>query len=885
MSSGKSREGGQGVTLNWLMPRKAAKAAVSFGTPWAKGVLQPHEAVLLQDSLGNRLPVQSKVNAYWPDGSVKWLLHSAMLDTDQGYEIVRSSAESSKGSNDRQASTAIAAGIKAKQNADGSIEIENNRLTCTIQQGNRLITSLQRRHKDQQPLAAELVAWIEQREEQDECETLTCYRLTGTTKNITLEEAGPLRAVVKLEGHHSSLSAKPSFDRFPFVVRLYFYADSDEVKIVHSFIYDGDQQKDFLKGLAVQFHLQAEGELWNRHIGFTGDTGMFYEAVQPMYTPRVIHPSYEKQQYEGQFVELDAATEPELLQQVQDNAVWSNFRLQQHACDHYSIVKSTGKQCAFIPAVQGNRAKGALFFGSKSIIAAVAVKDFWQKCPMALEIANAAGQQPTITAWLWSKYSESYDFRAYDTVQHQYAYGDINNQPEGIANTNELVVKLFDAMPGKQAILDFADDVQTDALLIAEPQAYEQTKVFGTYWCQPQDDRYRTASHENAFNNFLHYYIQEVEQRKWYGFWDYGDVMHTYDPVRHNWRYDVGGYAWQNTELCNTYVNWLAFLRTGDYEIYRFARAMTRHTSEVDMYHSGPYAKLGSRHNVRHWGCKWKEPRISMAGHHRFFYYLTGDERIGDIMDFVKDVDFVKRGDHIEATGAEVETDYVYHARTGPDWSAYVSNWMVRWERFQDMSYRDKIMEGINSLKQAPLRLTSGSSFRYDPHTGFMHYIGDGNYQYHMVICFGAPEIWFELEELIEDDEFADMLAQFGDYYAMTPEERKVQSAGRFNEQNEQSWEWPNFGARMVAYAGYKYQNPARIQQAIDLVSLNPSMVRAAPGKTDELGNLAYRDVEATEYVRAIKEVPNLSTNTVSQWSLNYIETAKIRELNAKNVK
>lgn len=23
-------------------------------------------------------------------------------------------------------------------------------------------------------------------------------------------------------------------------------------------------------------------------------------------------------------------------------------------------------------------------------------------------------------------------------------------------------------------------------------------------------------------------YLQEVEQRKWYGFWDYGDVMHTY---------------------------------------------------------------------------------------------------------------------------------------------------------------------------------------------------------------------------------------------------------------------------------------------------------------------------------------------------------------------
>ena len=27
------------------------------------------------------------------------------------------------------------------------------------------------------------------------------------------------------------------------------------------------------------------------------------------------------------------------------------------------------------------------------------------------------------------------------------------------------------------------------------------------------------------------------------------DVMHAYDPVRHTWRYDIGGFAWDNTEL------------------------------------------------------------------------------------------------------------------------------------------------------------------------------------------------------------------------------------------------------------------------------------------------------------------------------------------------
>ena len=66
---------------------------------------------------------------------------------------------------------------------------------------------------------------------------------------------------------------------------------------------------------------------------------------------------------------------------------------------------------------------------------------------------------------------------------------------------------------------------------------------------------------------------------------------------------------------------------------------MSRHASEVDTYHLGKFAMLGTRHNVRHWGCGRKEPRISTAGHHRFYYYLTADERIGDVMDFVKDAE------------------------------------------------------------------------------------------------------------------------------------------------------------------------------------------------------------------------------------------------------
>lgn len=41
------------------------------------------------------------------------------------------------------------------------------------------------------------------------------------------------------------------------------------------------------------------------------------------------------------------------------------------------------------------------------------------------------------------------------------------------------------------------------------------------------------------------------------------------------------------------------------------AHAMTRHLSEVDFHHTGPFAGLGSRHHVTHWGDGAKEARIA----------------------------------------------------------------------------------------------------------------------------------------------------------------------------------------------------------------------------------------------------------------------------------
>ena len=69
--------------------------------------------------------------------------------------------------------------------------------------------------------------------------------------------------------------------------------------------------------------------------------------------------------------------------------------------------------------------------------------------------------------------------------------------------------------------------------------------------------------------------------------------MHSYDDERHVWRYDLGGMAWDNTELGTDMWLWYSFLRTGRADVFRMAEAMTRHTNEVDCYHLGRFAGLG----------------------------------------------------------------------------------------------------------------------------------------------------------------------------------------------------------------------------------------------------------------------------------------------------
>ena len=379
--------------------------------------------------------------------------------------------------------------------------------------------------------------------------------------------------------------------------------------------------------------------------------------------------------------------------------------------------------------------------------------DFWQSYPSTLLIEGATQPLATLTAYLWSPEAEAMDLRHYDTEAHglEAAYEDIQegmSTPQGIGRTTTLMLQPTTGFPGKEALTRQLDLLTQQPQLVCTPQYLHAQRAFGI-WSLP-DTLYNNI--EQQLTYWTDFYAREIEQRHWYGFWNYGDVMHAFDPERDEWRYDIGGFAWDNTELASNMMLWYNFLRTGRADVWRMAVAMTRHTSEVDVHHEGPFKGLGSRHNVSHWGCGSKEARISQAGWNRFYYYLSGgDERLGELMSAQRDLDtLLYRIDPMRL--AEPRGLYPCTAparlRIGPDWIAYAGNWVTEYERTLNPRYWQKLVAGMESISQLPQGIFSGpKALGYDPATGRITWEGAPEQENvnHLLSLMGGFELMGEM--------------------------------------------------------------------------------------------------------------------------------------------
>lgn len=838
------------VKLKWLNKEAAIPVGVTWGIPWKEGELLREDTLALQSPGGlTPIPVQSWPTAFWPDGSVKWSAHAAAVPSlgEQSYEMVKGGAAIAP-----EQSIAI-------QETAQTIVVDTGIMACTLsKQGDNLIRTIIR---DNIEICSggSLVA-LKENTSLVSGERIAREEPFGFhIHKAVIEQKGPVRAVVRLEGKHRSETGKREW--LPITLRLYFYAGLETIRIVHTFHYDGNPNEDFIKGLGITFSVPMRGPLYNRHVRLAGDSGFLSESPKTLHTRRTKgkYRDMFQRQLNGELLSFDTEEDSYFLGLLDDSAVWDDFKLVQHSSEHYQISKRTMEQCCWLKAAEGRRSGGLGYIGSEGGGLAAVLHRAWEKHPSALQMNGTVSSKAAFTIWFWSPDAIAMDLRHYDTKTHvesSYEGADeLRATPYGVANTSEVTVWCLSATPGPEQLQELKKQGESPSLLVCEPDYYYETRAFGL-WSLPDRSTPAKAYLEDRIDGIAAFYQSEVEQRKWYGFWDFGDFMHSYDPVRHVWNYDLGGCAWQNTELVPNMWLWVLFLRSGREEIFRLAEAMTRHTSEVDVYHFGEYAGLGSRHNVVHWGCGCKEARIAMAGLHRYYYYLTADERIGDLMDAVKDADYATVSlDPMRAYFPQDE--HPTHIRIGPDWSAFSSNWMTRWERFEDEVYRDKIKVGIDCVKEAKYGLISGPTYGYDPKSGKLTPLGDDNWGRHLMICMGAPQVWFELAAMLKDPEWEEMMAEFGVYYNLSQEEKDLVTHGEISTSR---FEHPVLSVAIVAYGAAYKNNAAAAQKAWSILLGNDF------AKID----LQRNAIDVT-YVDGLKEIDWMNTNEAAQWSLNTI--------------
>jgi hypothetical protein len=460
------------------------------------------------------------------------------------------------------------------------------------------------------------------------------------------------------------------------------------------------------------------------------------------------------------------------------------------------------------------------------------------------------------------------DLRHYDTRAHDLdsSYEDVQpgfSTPNGVGRTSEMTLYPSASVPAKEATSRQAQLGAEPPVLAATPEHLHAAGAFGI-WSLPDRSTPLKKTLEDQIDGAFSIYRKEVEQRRWYGFWNFGDVMHQHDGPRHMWRYDIGGFAWDNSELGTDIWLWYSFVRSGRADIFRMAEAMTRHTGEVDTYHAGRFAGLGSRHNVRHWGCGAKEARISQAAYRRFHYYLTTDERSGDLMHAAADADFkaTEIDPMREAVPLTKPIPYPGRVRGGPDWLAFIGNWMTEWERTGDVKYRDKIVAGMDCIAKMPYGFLSGPDnlFGYDPKTGELHTLYDDPYgTYNLTTIMGGAEVVFELNELIDHPGWKRAWLQYCRLYS-APKEVIKRDMTTGSEGADAAYARPD---RLAAYVYRQTKNVAFARKAITAVSNRHT-------------TYATQHFEGPDVLHPMDEIPALSTNGVAQSALIAIQVLEM---------
>ncbi len=215
---------------------------VTFGLPFPAGVLHHPEQLLL-----NGQALQTRVNARWPDGSLKWLLLDTYLP------------ENFRGSLRIEPEVSSPAGAPLAQGN----RLSNGRLHLDIPASGPLFTytlgddegsaELFLKLQHDPPGETQEENWLVEAGESNNCREFSSA--ADTNREIHWEENGPLRASCRIAGWFTAADGRKAYR---YIVRLTVYRDEDTLKIQTTFINTEEVQSNFLRSLVLRLNRKGQ---------------------------------------------------------------------------------------------------------------------------------------------------------------------------------------------------------------------------------------------------------------------------------------------------------------------------------------------------------------------------------------------------------------------------------------------------------------------------------------------------------------------------------------------------------------------------------------------------------------------------------------------------
>lgn len=496
-----------------------SREPVTFGLPLPAGALPPGAGVRLLDEQGTSIPVQTRALDRWMDTSIRWLLIDFQADTNQdgvGHYILVVAEQTP--------ADVLTAGIQIDESS-GGLAVDTGEARFIMQSGSlvpfcrveRLGTSVIDR-------AAVLL------------EDAGGAQWPFVIERVTLEEQGPLRSVVRLEGS----ARRGGRSLLDIVLRLHFFAASSCVKCVltvrnarrakHAGGYWnlGDPGSIFLRDLSIVAALAENG------VDVTACCSA--EPGQPMEQRHAPFELYQDSSG-GEWWHSPA--------HVNRNGVVPNtfrgYRLRSGGLEHVGL-----------------RATPTVAVQSGNLELFVTMRHFWQNCPKAIEVR---GRELRLRLF-----------------PNQYA--DVHELQGGEQKTHTFVIAFGPDRVAPQPL----EWCRIPLVARADPAWYARARAVPllTPVSDEQDSRYLALVQAAVEGTASFEAKREIIDE--YGWRHFGDLYADHESVFHVGSHPrVSHYNTQYDALAG-FACW--FMRTADLRWWTLMGELAAHVMDIDVYHT-----------------------------------------------------------------------------------------------------------------------------------------------------------------------------------------------------------------------------------------------------------------------------------------------------------